>query len=156
MRDYKVIIISASWLNYQNRSDEFLSSFYKTVNRLTDNGQEVIIIGKAPIIPSYNQDCLARALSFPFIECNQSLSYLDTDIEAINLALQKFADLRDKVEYFDANAFLCKNKNCSAYHKNGQPMYFDTGHLSIPGSWQLGKDIIRHEGVPYPFNMLAE
>lgn len=156
LKEYKVIIVSASWLNYQNRSAGFLVSFYKTVNSLTNNSQEVIILGKAPVIPSYNQDCLARSLSFPFIKCNESLTYLDSKIEEINLALLKFSQLTERVEYFDANDFLCRNKNCSAYNKNGKPMYFDTSHLSIPGSWQLGKDIIRHEGVPYPFNLIGE
>jgi len=156
LASYQTIIISASWSHYQQRSAQFSSRVFATVEALLQQGKEVILLGKAPVISSYNQECLARAISFPFVSCQRPPSYLESNIETTNLVLENYALQTEQVEYYDANNFLCQNKNCSAYNKKGQAMYFDQSHLSIPGSWQLGKEIVRFEGVPYPFNLLGE
>ena len=67
LADYQVIIISASWLNYQSKSSDFLTDFYHTVLHLTGKNKHVIILGKVPIIRSYNRNCMARALSLPLM-----------------------------------------------------------------------------------------
>ncbi len=81
---------------------------------------------------------------------------MDGNIEEINQKLKLFALHSPQVEYYDANNYLCKNKNCTAYSKLGRALFYDPSHLSIPGSWELGREIIKNEGVPYPFNSLTE
>ena len=81
---------------------------------------------------------------------------MDKNISSINLSLKTFSVENENVDYFDANDFICRNKNCSAFSLNGEAIYFDKSHLSIPGSWKLGREIIKYEGVPYPFNVLNE
>jgi len=150
------VIISASWSHYQQTSTEFLPSFFATVNELIKQGKDIIILGKVPVIMSYNKECLARAISYPLIDCQSAPSYLEKQLDITNLALTRFAEEQDEISYYDANEFLCENRNCSAYNNKGQALYFDQSHLSIPGSWLLGKQIVRFEGVPYPFNLLGE
>ena len=156
LEQFRVIIISASWLSYQLKSDGFLVDFYQTVKQLIKQGKQVILIGKAPIISSYNQSCLSRSLSFPFVNCYKPSILMDKNISSINLSLKTFSVENENVDYFDANDFICRNKNCSAFSLNGEAIYFDKSHLSIPGSWKLGREIIKYEGVPYPFNVLNE
>ena len=156
LADYQVLIISASWLNYQSKSSDFLTDFYHTVLHLTAKNKHVIILGKVPIIRSYNINCMARSLSFPLMQCYKPSTSLNKKIANINLELEGFAKENSFVEYFDANSYLCRNNNCSAYNSRGEALYFDQSHLSVPGSWKLGKEIIKQEGVPYPFNLLGE
>ena len=33
-------------------------------------------------------------------------------------------------------------------------MYYDSSHLSLPASWQIGKRIFLEEGVPFPFTLI--
>ncbi|MCJ8292765.1 MAG: acyltransferase [Colwellia sp.] len=156
LADYQVIIISASWLDYQSKSSDFLADFYHTVLHLTNKIKHVIILGKVPIIRSYNRNCRARSLSFPLMQCYKPSTSLNKGIANINLELMGFAKENSLVEYFDANSYLCPDNNCSAYNSRGEALYFDQSHLSVPGSWKLGKEIIKQEGVPYPFNLLGE
>jgi len=156
LSNYQTVIISASWSHYQQTSTEFLPSFFATVNALIEQGKDIIILGKVPVIISYNKECLARAISYPLVDCQSAPTYLEKQLDITNLALTSFAAEQQHVAYYDANEFLCENKNCSAYNQNGQALYFDQSHLSIPGSWLLGKEIVRFEGVPYPFNLLGE
>lgn len=156
INDYDVIMISASWVIYSSKSKEFIPEFLQNVSQLLKQGKQVILIGKAPLIRSYHNQCLQRSLSFPFIKCYQPSTPIQSSIVDINSKLESFAIKNRNVEYFDANHILCKNNNCSAFNGNGEALYYDESHLSITGSWRLGKQIIKEEGVPYPFNMLGD
>jgi len=153
---YQTVIISASWLTYSLRSKEFIPDLLQNISKLSKQGKEIILIGKAPVIRSYHNSCLQRSLSFPFLTCYQPSTPLQNGIARINLRLKDFASKNDNIEYYDANHILCKNNNCSAFNQNGEALYFDESHLSITGSWKLGKQIIKEEGVPYPFNLLGD
>ncbi len=156
LKDYQVIMVSASWLSYYLKSNNFLSDFYQTVHQLTMQNKQVIILGKAPVFSSYNKNCMARSLNFLLMKCYRPSKFIDKKIAHINSKLLSFANKNSSVDYFDANQYLCRNNNCSAYKNRGKALYLDQSHLSIPGSWKLGKEIIKHEGVPYPFNLLGD
>jgi peptidoglycan/LPS O-acetylase OafA/YrhL len=148
----EVIIISASWNTYQEKSDRFLATFFGTVRALTAAGKKVILIGKLPEIASFDRLCRAKALSFPFLPCATATAPLSEAIRAVNGELRAFANATDNVSYFDALPYLCRNGVCSAALADGKSLYFDTSHLSMEGSWALGEEIYAAEGLPAAFN----
>ena len=152
---FKIVIISASWNSYQERSKNFLDRFFDTARALARDGRLVILIGKAPIIPDYDRRCREKALSYPFLKCHFSSVPLSDDITKINARLKKFAQNTANVRYFDVTPYLCAQGLCSAFDPQGKPRYYDSSHLSMTGSLALGADIWQQDGVPLPFNLIA-
>ena len=156
LQEYEVVILSASYPGYQARSQLFLSRFFSTIETLTNQGKLVIIIGKAPVIASYKRLCREKAISFPLISCEVADVPLGRQVKNINEALMLFAKKSDNVEYYDANKYLCPNDICSAFNKEGELIYFDSHHLALFASWQLGNKIIEVEkNVPFPFSLIS-
>jgi len=156
LNDYKVIIISSAWTNYDSRSENFLPSFFETVETLKNNGKLVILLGKVPHINGYDRVCSEKAISIPHIKCSiHGKTKLDQNIIVMNTKLRDFASTTERVEYFDIVDYICSDGLCSAYDSNGEPLYYDLMHLSMPGSWKLGKKIVDTlSGVPYPFTLI--
>lgn len=153
---FDVLIISASWTRYQDRSEEFLGEFFETVRELVREGKLVVLIGKAPVIPRYDRRCPEKALSYPFLRCPRSTSPPLEEVSNINARIRDFADQTPNVEYFDVSPHLCPDGVCRAFTANGMPLYYNRSHLNMPGSWELGDQIVRREGVPFPFKAIAE
>ncbi len=153
---FEVVIISASWTTYQERSEEFLDAFFDTVRVLVDQGKLVVLIGKAPVIPGYDRRCREKALSYPFLECPRPSSPLLETISAVNARIEDFAKKTPSVEYFDVTPYVCPNGVCTAFGASGNPIYYNRSHLTMAGSWELGNDILRRDGVPFPFTLVDE
>lgn len=156
VKQHQVVIISANWTDYQSRSDHFLDVFYETAQGLTRQGKKVILIGKAPIIDGYDRLCREKAISYPWIDCSVADVPLAPEVKDINQELRVFAQNTKNVEYYDFNQFLCPNNVCSSYDNNGKLMYYDSYHLSLSASWDLGRKIVAQSGVPFPFNQINE
>lgn len=156
VKDYQVIIISANWSSYQAKSDEFMGVFFETVQSLANEGKLVILVGKAPVISTYDRLCREKALSFPFMGCAAPSVPLATEVMNANERLKNFALEIKNVEYYDFNTYLCPDGRCSAYDGDGSLMYYDQSHLSLPASWRMGKNIYKEEGVPFPFSIIPE
>jgi peptidoglycan/LPS O-acetylase OafA/YrhL len=152
----RVVIVSGSWTDYERRSAEFLPAFFDTVRALASDGRLVLILGKAPVIAGYDRLCREKALSFPGRNCWIRAVPLRSDIAAINERLRNFAASTLNVEYFDATSFLCPGGLCSAFGPDGQPIYFDSGHLTVQGSRKLGDQILHGSGIPSPFVHIAQ
>ncbi len=152
--EYQVIIISASWIAYFNQ-DKFMDTVFETVQSLADDGKLIILLGKAPVHQDYDRLCQEKAISFPGMKCEYPDEPLSKEILDSNEKLQEFANQHQNVEYYDFNKFLCPNGYCSAYDENGYPLYYDFQHLSLDGSWRLGKQIYEKVGVPYPFTLIS-
>lgn len=155
VNSYKVIIISSAWTDYQTKSDKFLRDFYKTVERLRDNGKLIILLGNIPHIDGYDRKCNEKAIGIPFIDCKYENSVLSKDISRINDQLRYFAKKTNGVEYYDIVNHVCREELCSAYNSNGEPLYYDATHISMPASWSLGKKILDMNGVPFPFTLIS-
>ena len=153
--DFKIVVISANWLGYQKRSDQFLGTFFDTVRLLEKEGRRVILIGKAPVFDNYDRRCREKALSYPLLTCPVSTSPLAEDVSQINTKLRTFAERSSNVKYFDVAHYLCPQGACSAFDQSGRPSYYDTSHLSMPASWALGNRILQQDGVPPPFDLIA-
>lgn len=150
----RVLIISASWSQYQYRSEKFLESFYSTVRRITERGTRVIVIGKAPTITGFDRGCDIKELRYPFLDCGKKTSSLPASTIHVNGELKKFAQHTTNVSYFEVNEFLCPQAVCFAYGDDGIPFYYDEGHLSMTGSWRVGELIIQQAGVPAEFRSI--
>ncbi len=151
---YKVVIISSSWTSYQARDKSFLDIFFKTTKALSEQGKLVILLGKIPVIPGYNRLCKEKALSFPFMLCDTQSIPLSKDVANINSKLKNFALKTHNVKYYDVTEYLCPNNSCSVYDKNGKIMYYDTQHLSLSASWEIGRNILKRSSVPFPFTLI--
>ncbi len=149
---YRTVILSASWTGYQARSERFLQATKDTVLALVKQDKNVLLIGKAPVIDSYDRRCREKAASFPFMDCQMQPVPISPDVVKINLQLRRFAEKHARVEYFDANQYLCPDGQCPVFDESLNPVYFDSHHLTLRSSWELGARIIGTEGVPRPFS----
>jgi len=158
LNDYEVIIISSAWTSYDSRSESFLPSFFKTVEVLRRNKKLVILLGKIPHIDGYDRICREKSISIPHIKCDDhEKTKLAENIEIMNKRLRNLASTIEGVEYFDIVDYICSDGLCSAYDSNGEPLYYDSSHLSMHASWKIGKEIVyRLSGVPYPFTLINE
>lgn len=150
------VVISASWTYYAGLSPTFVEAFHSTVRELTAAHKHVILIGKAPVLPSFDRRCRQKALTFPLKRCPAIRLPMLEFVAQANDALKHFAEATPNVEYFDVNAFLCPNGLCSSHDREGQLQYYDPSHLSLAGSWKLGAFIVRTAGVPPLLSRLGE
>ena len=150
----QVLIISASWTDYQHRSARFLDAFYGTVRELTGRGKRVILIGKVPDHPGFDRQCREKAMTFPWLRCPIVRGPLAFDIASINADLRRFAAGTPNVQYYDATTYFCPGGICSTNAPDGELLYYDPWHLSAAGSWKLGQLILRTTGVPELFALL--
>ena len=149
---YDRIIVSADWTAYQRRSEEFLNVFYSAIEQWTAKGKDVMIVGKAPVFSGYDRLCREKSISFPGIDCMVTASAISKDIERVNSALKAYASEHRRVDYFDLNDYLCQQALCSIYDEEGEVLYYDSSHISLNGSWQLGRRLVNDGLIPNFFN----
>jgi hypothetical protein len=133
-----------------------LSAFFNTVRELAGEGKLVILVGKIPTVPGYDRFCVVKALSYPLLECPNFTSVPSKEIVEINAQLRRFAAGNANVRYFDATPCLCPNGVCPAFDSTGTPIYFDSSHLMMAVSWDLGTNIWKAAGVPFPFTLIRD
>jgi peptidoglycan/LPS O-acetylase OafA/YrhL len=150
VKQFDTVIISASWTTYMQSSDNFLDVFFSEVKSLAEAGKQVILLGKAPVIDGYDRRCREKALRYPLLECSTQVQPA-LDVIRANQRLKTFAEATPNVSYFDIGPYLCPNGTCTAFDGEGRALYYDSSHLSMPASWQLGEMIVRSVGVPGPF-----
>lgn len=141
---YQRLIISANWPHYQSINDEFMPLFFSQLSKWIDEGKEITLIGKAPNFPLYDRRCREKSISIPWISCDVEPQPISSDIEAVNAMLRDFAESHPNVHYIDFNHLVCNDGFCSIYDNNGEILYYDDGHFSEKGSWQLGVDPRNH------------
>jgi hypothetical protein len=152
---YEHIIISAAWTNYTNVSEQFWDDFIRTLDELRKTTKSIILIGKVPIINGFNRYCELRKLSFPIMNCELEPTHIQQPILEANKFLAKVAERFDDVSYFDFNQQLCDLKGCRGTDEGGLPLYYDSTHLSLPGSRVIGEKLIREKGIPKEFQHLS-
>ncbi len=152
---YDTIIVSANWTFYDEQSNGFYEQFFTTLRDLVRDGKRIIIIGKAPVLETYDRKCREKAISFPAIRCEYPNAPLAQKVIEANARLKSFADQEDNIEYADFNAYICPQGTCNVLDENGDLNFYDASHLTLNASWKIGEAIIKEHGVPYPFNTLA-
>ncbi|MEJ1121090.1 acyltransferase family protein [Phyllobacterium sp. CCNWLW109] len=134
---YDHIIIASSWAQYDNFSPNFQSQIKETLESLSLRGKKITVLGQATRFPKYDRECTERALKLG-TDCVGASVIKNAGITIYNQQVKKIAESIPNVRYVDFNDLLCNGRNCSPYIGT-TPLYFDTGHLSISGSWRLGE-----------------
>lgn len=153
--DAKVVILGGTWNEYHDRSATFLPTLFDQVRRLEADGKTVILMGKIAVIDGFDRLCREKALRYPYKKCIAESNILSEEIIRTNAQLKQFAATSQAVRYFDVNEYLCPKGTCSAYSKVGNALYFDKWHLSMRGSWLVGKAIYADGGLPPAFQNLG-
>lgn len=147
---YSTVILGAAWASHARRSDSFHEDLKTTVDELVGRGKQVIILANVPTFSAVNRKCMQKALKLPMLMCSESGAERP-GVVAINDQLSALAAGRANVHFFDPRDQLCPKGKCSAY-LDGRLVYFDAGHLSMEGSWAIGRRIVREQGVPVVFD----
>ncbi|WP_026377132.1 acyltransferase family protein [Aestuariibacter salexigens] len=153
VKRFDSIVISAAWIDYVNYNSDFLEVFFQSVDDLLFSGKRILILGHIPHISGFDRTCDEKSVLIPTIKCERPQpTPLSKDILNINASLHKFAESRKGVEYFDVVDYLCGSNGCAAYDSEDFPLYFDSTHLSMAGSWRIGEKVIdKLDGVPPQF-----
>jgi len=136
---YNTVIIGGSW-NYYHIRESFKNRFEDQIDMLSKNVKHIILLGKIPVFPKYNQECEIRSVKLPNLDCENRFNHSFKDHQS-NHWLRKIANKYSNIEYFDIRNHLCYDGTCSPY-LNGQPIYFNHGHLSMKGSELIGENMI--------------
>ena len=150
---YSTVILGAAWAVHARNSDHFLKDLEATIDELTGQGKQVVILANVPNFVAVNRKCSQKALKLPMLTCNES-SAERPGVVPINSQLSALATARANVHFFDPREQLCPGGRCSAY-LDGRLVYFDDSHLSMEGSWIVGRQIVRERGVPDFFARLG-
>ena len=151
---FSVIAISADWTGYAMRSPGLFDDVAKLAGELAAQGHQVILIGKIQTLKGFDRRCTEKALRVPFKTCPTLELLVEPEVESANEKLRNIAQTIPNVRYFDANRWLCPNKFCSEKTPAGMPRYFDSGHLSVKGSEELGRSVLEKEGMPNAFSFI--
>ncbi len=151
-----VLILGASWSEYQHNSPQFLPTLLRQVDGYVAAGKRVILLGKVPVITAYDRLCREKALRFPFKECEAGTNRMPDEVVRANDSLRRHAQTHAGIAYFDAEALLCPGGICSAYGPDRASLYFDKHHLSMQGSWDVGQRLLRAGGIPPAFQFALE
>lgn len=151
IRNSKVVIMSASWSSFEADSAAFLPTLRQTIEQIVAGGATVILLGKAPVFPDYDRRCLEKATIYPFLSCGNMKAPKQQSVPEINAKLMAMAKELDDVAYFDVTPYICTGNYCSPFTMQSIPLYYDSEHLSMKGSWNLGREILRRNGVPPAF-----
>ena len=154
LSDYSTVILGGAWAVHARRSDRFFEDLKATVDELVGQGKQVIILGQVPNFRETDRKCPQKALKLPMLECGE------TGTESVGIATNntRIAELvagLANVQFFDPRTYLCPRGHCSAYLE-GRLVYFDASHLSMEGSWIMGRRIVGKQGVPDVFARLGE
>lgn len=106
--------------------------------------QDIILVGAVPGLLSAGPamtEGLFRCRQFNDIDCPETFPKMESPYLALNAKLAKWAEQYQNVSFVDPFDALCAEENCYAM-RNGKPLYFDKGHLTISGSDLIVQDIM--------------
>jgi peptidoglycan/LPS O-acetylase OafA/YrhL len=135
---FETIIIGADWEGYKYRSKTYISDIENLIKEMSATGKTIVISLKVPIFKDYDRTCDSKAIKIPYMNCIDRGRYADTGETELNNEIITIANKYSNVSTFSLRDYICKQGICSAY-LNGNPIYFDFGHLSMAGSEQIGK-----------------
>ncbi len=147
---FDVVIISSTWDSY-HAAEELLQRFFQTARRLAARGIRVILIGKTPEIPRYDPLCREKALAYPLMMCEKATAAPTSQVVNLNARLREFAALEPNIEFYEVTEYLCPAGLCAALTDSGEPIYYDSMHLTLRASWALGERILHERGLPELF-----
>ena len=138
-KQFDRVVMSGSWTAYDTKPG-FRHDLAETIRELSEQGVAVILIGEAPRFPGYQRECEIRSLARNAdpADCRRDSTMQDPGPAPFNSILEQHARSAADVTYLDLRSLLCDKGVCSAY-VDDRPAYFDSGHISMDGSWRLGR-----------------
>jgi hypothetical protein len=138
VRNYPLVILGAMWSVYM-RNPAFSADLKRTLETLTRNGQYVILLGQVPEFLTYDRNCELNALKTGTqSSCASRAVATRSSPPSYNRTLMAIAESMPGVAYVDIDQIICPASHCSAY-LDDRPIYFDAFHLSMDGSWVVGR-----------------
>ena len=147
---YRTVVIGASWTAYR-RHPHFETDFQRTLDQLEAAGKQVVLLAEVPRQPAYDRQCAIRQLHLQQVDCRAVATVPERPSDD---GLHDLLAQRPHLSVLDVRQQLCQEGVCSAW-LDDQPVYFDTGHLSLPGSWQIGARLLSTK-QPLPAPLQAE
>ncbi|MEG0859555.1 MAG: acyltransferase family protein [Pseudomonas sp.] len=147
MEKYKTVMVSANWNVYQKKSKDFESDFENLLSGLSQKGKKVIIGLNVPEFRGYDRLHDIKHIKIGSTSSQNRLDYRLSKYSDANNIIIKAAAKYSNVYVFDLTKMICPNGECSPY-KQGRPIYYDGGHLSISGSELLGKMSAKSGAIP--------
>jgi peptidoglycan/LPS O-acetylase OafA/YrhL len=153
VKRYPYVLLGAQWTSH-SRTTGFEQDLERTLSELVKNGSQVVILGQVPRFNSFNQNCELRRVASPENDCTEVQG--TGVVPSINKLLLSIARRHAGVHYLDVSQTICPQGECSPYI-DGKPIYFNAGHLSMAGSWDVGRTMLEDE-VPLPevFKAMAD
>ena len=140
---YDTIIVAGDWTDYDYLAkNEFRTLFRTSIKDMSQQVNRVVVIGKIPTFKNYSINCEKRSLKLN-MSCNSSRFNTVEKIQHhdVNEFIRDLTKEYDNVDYFDILSVVCKAGECSPFI-GGAPIYYDSGHLSMMGSYKVGSTII--------------
>ncbi|WP_158618869.1 acyltransferase family protein [Legionella qingyii] len=144
---YDTIIVGASWLNYNKGDSIYKKDMEVFIDELSRTGKNVIIALDVPKFPKYDQSCELKSTKIPRLDCEKMGQIILKEDYEINKYIVQLASKYKNVSTFSLRQLICKKNTCSVYF-GGNPIYFDTGHLSMAGSTSLGETSLKKHIIP--------
>lgn len=136
----RLVVLIASYSSYASTSRNFLDFFKMTIDQLLAADKKVIVISPVPRAPWPVLEAYARSIK------RTGSDYLKFPLD---FHLKKSGDLTDQIktwslqiEIFDPAEILCDSETCLAA-ENGEPLYFNSHHLSIFGARKIAEVLIQ-------------
>ncbi len=132
----------------------FATALKQTVNKLTNAGINVILMGQVPemiVDPNY---CLALSKFAGLADCRFVTRGQTEDRQSyVNKALAAASEANPNVFVFDPIPTLCGSGFCEPF-RNSKPLYFDGDHLNVNGALTLLRPF--SDSLPARFTLQPE
>ena len=107
----------------------------------------VLLLSRHHGCAGFDRHCEAKAIKLGFIDCRGLMNSVPRQPSEADAFLRALADRYDRVHYFGASDIVCSGSVCSAYIGR-RPVYYDSAHFSMEGSWKIGRLYEERFGVP--------
>jgi peptidoglycan/LPS O-acetylase OafA/YrhL len=153
--EYDLIFLGAQWSAGFRQYDSLERDLRATLRTLSRSGKIVVLLGQVPQFPLYDRKCESKNLKRHMVDCRARAEYRSHGIGKQNRKLRKLAERYPNVHYLDVHRIICNDGLCSPY-LDGRPVYFDQTHMSMAGSWQVGKHLHEHAYYPRMFDSIEK
>lgn len=145
---YDTVIVGAAWSYYWRlNANSYIPYLKDLVDRLAREGKRVVLVLQVPYFKNYDRRCLQKSQKVDGLDCFERGTIASDAETKINKDLSVFASRYPNVQIVSFRKVLCAEKTCSAY-LDGVPLYYDPSHLSMQGSKEIGRYLIRAGQAP--------
>lgn len=148
---YSTVVMGGAWSGYLRRNPDFFIHLENTVEALVSNDKRVVLLGQVPMFRNVDRKCQQKALKSLVRTCpTEDTEELLSPRPTANQTLQMLAAKWENVFYFDVSGALCQEDVCRSTLDGGL-VYYDGDHLSMDGSWAVGRRLVQSAGIPELF-----